>query len=444
MARPFAALPAVDEGAYDRLKQSIDPEWIETALYASGVASVRKRKLPAEQVLWLVLGMALYRDRPIDELVLRLDLVLPGLDGRQCVARSAVAQARSRLGEDPLRYLFEVCAEKWALESARRHAWRGLAVLGVDGTSARVPDSPENRKHFGGQTGRDGLGSGYPLTRIVTLMALRSHLLLAASFGRYISEIHHAKELWPKVPEDSLCIVDRGFFDAKVLIPLAQRPNCHWLTRGKTSNAYRVVKRLGRGDDLVEFMVSSHARKEDPSLPAKWLVRAIRYQRPGFRQQVLLTSLLEPATAPAKELIELYHERWELELGYDEVKTDLLDRQEAIRSKTPSGVMQEIWAIGLVYNLVRLEMERVADEAQVKPNRISFKMALRLIRDEWMWTSGTGSPGAIPKHLRRLREDIARFVLPERRPRAYPRVVKIKMSNYDRKRPRAPARVAAK
>jgi hypothetical protein len=82
-------------------------------------------------------------------------------------------------------------------------------------------------------------------------------------------------------------------------------------------------------------------------------------------------------------------------------------------------------------------MERVAAEARVPPTRISFTMSLRLIRDEWMWSSGA-SPGAIPKHLRRLREDIQRFVLPPRRPqRAFPRAVKIKMSNYDRKRPKA-------
>jgi hypothetical protein len=144
--------------------------------------------------------------------------------------------------------------------------------------------------------------------------------------------------------------------------------------------------------------------------------------------------MLDSKLFPEKELVDLYHERWEIELGYDEVKTDLLERQEAIRSKTPRGVAQELWAVALAYNLVRLEMERVAAEADVPPTRVSFLMALRLIRDEWMWTSGTNSPGAIPGHLRRLREDIARFILPERRARNHPRAVKIKMSNPPRER----------
>lgn len=430
-------MPTADEGAFQRLVASINPTWIEQALEATGTATLRTRRLPAEQVIWLVLGMALYRHRPIDELVERLDLALPGVDEKVSVARSAVAQARARLGDEPLRWLFEKCAMKWATDSARRHAWRGLSLFGVDGTTVRVPDSTVNRVHFGGQDAGGGRGtSGYPLARVVTLMALRSHLLLGASFGPYASEKRYAVDLWKLIPDASLTIVDRGFLDAGILIPLARDgASRHWMTRARTTSSYEVVTKLGKGDALVEFEVSSTARKLDASLPRKWTVRAIDYQRPGFPPQVLLTSMLDSKLFPKNELIELYHERWEIELGYDEVKTDLLERQEAIRSKTPTGVAQELWAVALAYNLVRLEMERVAEEADVPPTRISFLMALRLIRDEWMWTSGTNSPGAIPGHLRRLREDIARFILPERRARTQPRAVKIKMSNYPRKRP---------
>lgn len=446
MARgPFSGTPSADEGAFKRLVASINPAWIEQALAATGTATVRTRRLPAEQVIWLVLGMALYRHRPIDDLVHRLDLVLPGVDDEVSVAKSAVAQARARLGDEPLRWLFEKCSTKWATESARRHAWRGLALYGVDGTTVRVPDSTANRAHFGGQDASAKRGaSGYPLARVVTLMALRSHLLLAARFGPYDSELGYAKELWPLVPAKSLTIVDRGFLDAKILVPLARDGTRHWLTRAKSSTTYDFIRELAPGDELVELKVSSEARAIDPSLPKTFQARAITYQRPGFAPQLLLTSMLDRKAFPAKEIVALYHERWELELGFDEVKTDMLDRQEAIRSKTPKGVAQELWAVGLAYNLVRLEMERVAEEAAVPPNRISFVMALRLIRDEWMWTSATNSPGAIPGHLRRLREDIARFILPERRQRTQPRAVKLKMSSYPRKRPRVAPRQRVK
>jgi hypothetical protein len=132
--------------------------------------------------------------------------------------------------------------------------------------------------------------------------------------------------------------------------------------------------------------------------------------------------------------VSLYHERWEIELGYDEIKTEMLDREEAIRSKTPDGVRQELWGILIAYNLIRLEMERVAAAAKVEPVRISFVNAMRLICDEWLWCA-IASPGAIPKHLRNLRAALTGLVLPPRRSeRSYPRAVKIKMSNYPRKR----------
>ena len=442
---PFSSAPSADEGAFERLQASINPEWIEQALEATGTATLRKRRLPAEQVLWLVLGMALYRFRPIDDLVRSLDLILPGT-GPVAMARSAISQARTRLGPEPLKWLFERCSEKWAHESARKRDWRGLALYGVDGTTARVPDSASNRAHFGGQpAGADRGSSGYPLTRIVTLMALRSHLLAGARFGPYGSELTYAADLWPLVPDNALTIVDRNFLSAKILIPLARDgQNRHWLTRAKSDTSWTVVKRLGRGDELVTRDVDRKARSVDPSLPATWEMRAIKYKRPGFRPQTLLTSLLDPVAYPAAELIALYHERWEIELGFDEVKTDMLDRQEAIRSLTPKGVAQELWGIALAYNLVRLEMERVADEANVLPNQISFVMSLRLIRDEWAWSAETRTPGAIPKQLRRLREDVMRFVLPPRRPRTYPHAVKIKMSNYPRKRPAKPTSRRAK
>jgi hypothetical protein len=150
--------------------------------------------------------------------------------------------------------------------------------------------------------------------------------------------------------------------------------------RVKCNLRWRVVKNLGPGDDLVELETGHHARSANPSLPKRWEVRAVSYQRRGFPPQVLLTSLTDPDRYPACELADLYHERREIELGYDEVKTDMLDRQEAIRSRKPSGVAQELWGVALAYNLVRLEMVRIAEEAKVPPNRISFTMALRLMR----------------------------------------------------------------
>lgn len=414
---------------------SLDPEWIEEALAATGTATIRRRRLPAEQVVWLVLGMCIYRDQSMRELVENLDLSLPGSRGIR-VAPSSIVQARERLGDEPLRWLFERTATAWAHESARTHAWRGLALYGVDGTTLRVPDSVENREHFGGQSTRWESTSGYPLARLVTLMALRSHILAGARFGPYeTNERVYAEALWPLLPDNSLAIVDRGFFAAKTLIGITRSgANRHWLTRTRTVAKMRRIKRFAAGDELVELEVRREARAQDRTLPVTWQARAITYRRRGFKPQTLLTSLVDAKKYPAKEIISLYHERWEIELGYNEVKRVMLAREESTRSKSPRGVAQELWGLATAYNLVRVEAEKVAAEARVPPIRISFVAALSFVENAFkIWS--TDSAGRLPERLVRLRQDISAFVLPERRERSYPRAVKIKMSNYERKRP---------
>jgi hypothetical protein len=414
---------------------SLDPDWIEEALAATGTATIRRRRLPAEQVVWLVIGMCLFRDLSMRELVSTLDLALPGSRGIR-VAPSSIVQARERLGDEPLRWLFERTASTWAHTSARTHAWRGLAVYGADGTTVRVPDSDENRAHFGGQDTRWDSTSGYPLVRMVTLMALRSHILAGAQFGSYrTDERVYAEALWPLVPDDSLTIVDRNFLAARTLIGIERGgANRHWLTRSRANTIYKRVKRFASGDELVVLNVSSEALRKDASLPKTWQMRAIRYRRRGFKPQTLLTSLIDPKRHPAAEIIALYHERWELELGYNEVKRVMLAREESTRSKSPRGVAQELWGLGIAYNLVRFEAERVAADANVPPTRISFVAALNFIESA-LRTWGTEGAGRLPERLQRLREDLTHFVLPERRERSYPRAVKIKMSSYPRKRP---------
>jgi hypothetical protein len=144
----LAAVAAFTEAEqFADIRRHVDPAWVREALEATGTATVRRRRLPAEQVVWLVIGMAMFRKWPIHDLVGRLNLVLPGRKGT--VVPSTVAEARERVGADPLEHLFEMCAQRWAHASARRHAWRGLAMYGVDGSTLRVADSTQNRAHFG-------------------------------------------------------------------------------------------------------------------------------------------------------------------------------------------------------------------------------------------------------------------------------------------------------
>lgn len=439
--------------SFPNLAKHLDPAWIEEALLSTGTATLRRRRLPAEQTVWLLLGMAVMRDLPITAVAQQLDVALPAADGSRTVASSALSQARARLGAEPMEWLFLRTAEEWAHRSAGADRWRGLALYGVDGTTLRVADSVANRDHFGGQDsgrhdgGRDERQSGYPLMKLVVVMALRSHLLAAAVFGPYVTdERTYAASLWGSIPDRSLVLMDRAYLQANVLVPLTTMgTQRHWMTRAKSNTKFRVIRTLGKGDQLVEFEVSSEARKKNPALPTHFDARAIRYQRKGYKPQLLLTSLLDENQYPAAELRVLYHERWELELGFGELKTDMLERLETIRSKSPTAVAQEMWGLLIAYNLIRLEMQRIAAEFSVAPTRISFVASLRHCVDQWH-LAALASPGRIPGHLATATDRMRTFVLPPRRPeRVFPRAVKIKMSNYARKLPtKSSSRKAAK
>lgn len=416
--------------ALDGLKAHLNPDWIEEALCYTGSASIRRRRLPAEQVVWLVIGMALYRGQSIEQVVESLDLALPDKHGT-LLAKSAIAQARQRLNPETLEYLFTVTAAEWSARSADAHRWRGLALYGWDGTTMRVPDSPENRAEFGGQRTHRG-ESGYPQVRVVASMALRSHVLSAFRVADYgTGETTLAQGLWSTVPDNSLVLFDRNFLIKGQLVRFETSGNRHWLSRSKSNTRWAVVKHLGRNDDLVELEI------KEPGMPKTWQIRAIHYKRRGFPPSTLLTSLVDADAYPAKELVALYHERWECELAFDELKTHMLQREEAIRSRTPDGVRQELWGIAIAYNLVRLEMERAAAEARVVPTRISFVNAVMHIVEVISSLRGQRlALGTIPGRLARMRQMLKRLVLPARRTkRAYPRAVKVKMSNYARKRP---------
>jgi hypothetical protein len=373
---------------------------LREAFELTGTATLRKRRLPAEQVVWLILGMAIMSEKSIEDVVMKLDLALPAANGK-AVASSSITDARSRVGPEPVQYLFEMTGAEWAAKSAAEHQWRGLSIFGIDGSTLRVHDSDENREVFGGQRCDETKGdSGYPMARIVALMALRSHLILAASIDGYAaaSELALTPRLLKQIPDNSLTVLDRNFVSPLTLLPISTHgANRHWLTRAKSNAAMKTVEHFGAGDAIVEMTVTSAARKKNPELPARWRARAITYQRKGHKPQTLLTSLMDPKLWPSQEIVEMYHERWELELGFDEVKTKLRDRAETLRSRKADMIMQEIYGILLAYNLVRLEMAAVAKVVNLPPTRVSFVLSLALIRDEWLWSVITKSPGAIPK-----------------------------------------------
>jgi hypothetical protein len=272
-------------------------------------------------------------------------------------------------------------------------------------------------------------------------MLLGPHLLAALAIGPCTQrEAPLATSLWPVLPDASIVLFDRGFGAYALLHQLGDATRQrHWLTRAKggpKALQMNLIERLGPHDHLIDLVPSARLARRDPRLPATLRVRAIRYRRPGFRPQMLLTSLLDPRAFPAADVIALYHERWEIELGFDEMKTHTLERAESLRSKTPARIRQEVGGLALGYNLVRLAMARVADAAGVPPTRVSFRHAVQFIRLFWL-TAWTVSPGVLPRRLEALDDELALLILPPRRSqRRYPRAVKVKMSGYPTNPPR--------
>ena len=428
---------------FKQFGSELDAEYIEQALTKTGTASIRKRKIPAQLVVWLVIGMALFRDRCVQEVVSHLGLVFThnpecGPSHRK-VAPSAIPQARYRLGAEPMKHIFMETGRNWARPAAQQIQWRGLSLYGADGTTLRIPDTEGNRKEFGAPSSRRGQ-AGYPQVRLVVLMALRSHLIATAAFGPYrgkkTGELSLARELWQDLPDNCLCILDKLFLSYADLYQVSgqKQGNRHWLVPAKSNLKWKTVRRLGKNDELIQVVFSAKARSENSDLPESMIVRAIRYQIKGFRPRTLLTTLLDPQKYPADEITALYHERWELELGYDEIKTHMLEREEALRSQKPEGVKQEIWGILLAYNLVRRKMLDVAQTFDLEPNRISFRHSLQLIRVFCLVEAWIAPPTKLARRLEELGEMVScLLVLPERRPkRSYERSVKIKMSKYKR------------
>lgn len=415
---------------WSRLGQHLPYEWIEQAVAQTGRASIRHRRLPAEQVVWLIIALALYRHQSISEVVDELDLALPDVDA-PFVSKSAVAQARQRLGEAPLKWLFQTSARAWSSQDQDAYLFKGLSLLAMDGTTLRTADSPANREHFGAQAYSSGAVASYPQVRGVTLMAIPTHLVVDAVFGPYgMNEMLYAKMLVPGIADHTLTVFDKGFLAAEILCGLtANGHNRHFLIPAKANTKWVVVEGTPE-DAIVQMRVSPQARKKLPALSEYWRARAIQVIDPQGRKKVLLTSLTDRKTFKAAEIVACYSRRWEIETSYRELKQSMMGMALTLRSKTVDGVQQEIWGALTAYNLVRLEIAKAALEAKCAPTDISFVRAFHTIQYELRWAAVTRSQGKLPELLRRLRQRLVALPNEKRPGRMCDRVVKSRPKRY--------------
>lgn len=405
-------------------------EWLQRCLTLSTHATIRRRRLPGDMVVWMTVGMAFFRNEPITEVVRRMAISADGLAGTDLLARSAITQARQRVGAAPLEWLFRHTANQWGRELYQQDGWQELQLFAVDGVQFRTPDEPELRAYFGSSNTATARQSPFPAMRLVTLMNLDSHLLLDAQIGPYrTSELRLTEPLLKAVPDNSLTLFDRAFFGADLLLTLQHEGNNrHWLLPFRRRTVSEVEESYGPGDRLLKMKVSPQARKKNPGLPEHWYARAVSYEVDG-KEKTVLTSL--PADRySAKEIAERYTQRWEVEVGFRNIKSSLLHNAPVLRSRKVELVHQEVWGLLLAYNIVRREASKAAEQHKRKASEISFKFAAQVIAAELVALGGSPSLGMLPRRLVDLRGSLGAMFIKKRPRPSMPRVVKMSKTRY--------------
>ena len=357
---------------------------IDEVLAQTGKASQRERLLPAPAVVYYVMALALWREAPLEE-VLRvvcegLQWLSGGQPGAVQASKSAISQARTRLGPEVMRQLADRVLRPLARPDAPGAWYRGWRLMAVDGSCMDVADEAVNAEHFG-YPGASRGQSAFPQTRVLGLVECGTHAVVAASIAPYgHSEVAMAAELLPaKLTGDMLVMADRNFYGFK-LWQKACASGAKLLWRVKSNLGLPVEQELADGSYLSTVYDS-----EDRARRSGQQVRAIDYTlkdsaTPVHSSYRLVTNILDPEAAPALELAALYHERWEIESVFDEFKTHMRGASTVLRSKTPELVEQELWGLLLAHFAVRQLMEQAAWQQGLDPDRLSFTNALRVIK----------------------------------------------------------------
>jgi len=388
MARTVAALPAgsriTDYISLGVVARFFPVEKVRAVLHETGRDSVRQRDLPAHVVIYYVIALALYMRSSYREV---LRCLLEGLQWLldpavqvKVAGKSGISQARSRLGAAPVKKLYDAVVAPIA-EKRTKGAWyKQWKLVSLDGSTLDVADTAENNKAFG-RPGASRGSSAYPKIRFVGLLESGTHVLWAACMDKYkTDEITLATRVVPALRKGMLCLADR-FFPGYQLWQKAAQTGADLLWRVRKNARLEVDKRLADGSYLSHIYSStSHRRKRRKAM----VVRVIEYRLkdvPGAETIYrLITTILDPKLAAAKELAALYHERWEIETTLDELKTHLRGAQIVLRSKTPELVRQEFYGLLMAHFAIRGLMHEAALQADEDPDRLSFVHAVHVVQ----------------------------------------------------------------
>ena len=388
MARTVAELPPgariTDYISLGVITKTFPDSVIGSVLARTGKASVRQRDLPAQVVVYYVIALALYMQSSYREV---LRCLLEGVQwlrdpsaGVRVAGKSGISQARTRLSWEPVQQLHDELVKPIAVRSTRGAWYRTWRLVSVDGSTFDVADEKVNEDAFS-RPGASRGASAYPQIRFVSLVENGTHVLFGSRMGGYqTGEITLAKAVLASLNKGMLCMADRNFFGFE-LWKLARGTGADLLWRMKKNMRMACEKPLPDGSYLSHVYPSERDWRHQTNGIA---LRVIDYRLEGIDGAEpiyrLATTILDPDKAPAEELAALYHERWEKETAFDELKTHLRGANIVLRSKTPDLVRQEFYGLMMAHFAIRGLMHEAALKADEDPDRLSFLHAVRVVR----------------------------------------------------------------
>ena len=408
-------------GHLGELTRVIPFEMVDAVLAGCGCAQRRVRKLPARVVVYLLLAAALFEPAGYLAVWRKLTSALEGA-GAVPVTGGALWQARTRLGPAPLRALFDLLRGSSAAPRTSGAWWHGLLVCAIDGTTLDVPDTPGHRARLGKGSNQYTAACGFPQIRLAALVACGTRAIIDAVFGPAADgEPAYAARLLRSAHAGMIVLLDRGL-SSNALLASITTAHADFLARLSAARKPPVLRQLPDGS-FLSVLGGTTVRIIECQITIATTAGA---QTGAYR---LATTLLDHRQHPAFELVKLYHQRWEIESAYFEIKKTMLGRR-VLRARTLPGITQEIYALLTVYQALRIAITDTTLTAPgTDPDRASFTIALHAARDQVIQAANVLAGETIDL-AGTIGRRILASLLPARRLRVSPRAVKRPLSRY--------------
>lgn len=365
------------------ISRFIPCDMINNVLDRFNKGTKRNRLLPAYIMIYYIIALGFYFESSSRD-VLRFLLgslrdLLPDGSSIPTACKSAISQARTRIGKEPVIALYDEIVRPIAIEKTEGAYYKNRLLVAMDGSKLDVADTEENTNYFGKQkygssNGLKGEGA-FPLMRFLSLVEVGTHVIFETVYSKFsTSEFTLGKMILEKVKPNMLVLADRMFFTYETL-KITVEKGADLLWRIKKNTKFKIVERLPDGSCLAKIYPSERDWKKDSS---GIIVRLIEYRIKGKQELYrLVTTMLDQIEAPAEELAALYSERWTVEIVYDELKNHTREKKVFLKSKTPDLAIQEFYGLLLAHYAIRGVMHEAALQAKLPPNRLSFVHSVR-------------------------------------------------------------------